>query len=46
MLKMMQQKLEAKLLRIEALAREAMTKPDGARVEALVTILKIAIKEA
>jgi hypothetical protein len=39
---MKQQVLEAKLLRIEAMAQEALSKPDGARLSALIDILKIA----
>lgn len=42
---MMQQQLEARLARIEATARDALTKPDGARTQALLTILQLAEKE-
>lgn len=39
---MKQQVLEAKIMRIEAMANDALSKPDGARLSALIEILKVA----
>jgi hypothetical protein len=42
---MKQQLLEAKLARIEAVARDAVLKQDSSRLMALMTIIQIAEKE-
>ncbi|MDQ2066756.1 hypothetical protein Q9295_10235 [Xinfangfangia sp. CPCC 101601] len=43
---MRQQLLEEKIKRINKIAKEALTKPDGARVDALMQILKLADRES
>jgi hypothetical protein len=42
---MKQQMLEAKLDRVEAIARDALAKPDAERLKALLTIIQVSQKE-
>jgi hypothetical protein len=42
---MKQQVLEAKLARVEAIARDALSRPDAERLSALLTIIQVAEKE-